>query len=110
MRVFVAGGTGLVGSRLVQRLRERGDHVVALTRRPEKARQIWGADCTLVVGDPTMSGAWMDAVKDCDAAVNLVGEGIFNRRWSAAFRETLYTSRVRSTANVVAALVKNGIR
>ncbi|HWY88121.1 MAG TPA: TIGR01777 family oxidoreductase, partial [Gemmataceae bacterium] len=31
---------------------------------------------------------------------------IFNRRWSAAFKELLYASRVRSTANIVAALAK----
>jgi len=28
MRVFVTGGSGLVGSRLKKRLRERGDEVV----------------------------------------------------------------------------------
>jgi uncharacterized protein (TIGR01777 family) len=107
MRVFVAGGTGLVGGRLVERLVERGDRPVVLTRRPEHARQMWGAGCTVVAGDPTVPGDWMDAVKDCAAAVNLVGEGIFNRRWSAAFKELLYASRVRSTANIVAAMVKN---
>jgi len=32
MRVAVAGGTGLVGSRVVQRLRERGDEAVVLAR------------------------------------------------------------------------------
>ena len=32
MRVFLMGGTGLVGSRLVKRLLERNDQVVLLTR------------------------------------------------------------------------------
>lgn len=32
MRIAVAGGTGLVGSRVVSRLRERGDEVVVLAR------------------------------------------------------------------------------
>ena len=102
MRVFVTGGTGLVGSRLLAKLRGRGDEVVLLTRRPEVAGKI--NDVRVVVGDPTQAGPWADSVRDCDAVVNLVGEGIFNRRWSAAFKEALYRSRVESTRNVVRAL------
>ena len=37
MRAFVTGGTGFIGSRVVKRLRDRGDEVVVLARRPEKA-------------------------------------------------------------------------
>src|ERR1700730_1655765 len=107
MRVFVAGGTGLVGGRLVKRLLERGDQPVVLTRRPEVAQQKWGAACAVIAGDPMVPGPWMDSIKDCAAAVNLVGEGIFNRRWSAAFKEILHASRVKSTENIVASLVKN---
>jgi nucleoside-diphosphate-sugar epimerase len=36
MRVFVAGAGGVVGSRLVPRLIERGHEVVATTRSPDK--------------------------------------------------------------------------
>ncbi len=43
MRVFVTGGTGLIGTRLVRRLRERGDEVLVLTRRPDSARERFGA-------------------------------------------------------------------
>ena len=81
MRVFVTGGTGLIGSVLVQRLSERGDGVVLLTRRPEHAQQTVAKQTTVVAGDPTQAGPWMDAVNDCDAVVNLAGENIFNRRW-----------------------------
>jgi uncharacterized protein (TIGR01777 family) len=107
MRLFIAGGTGLVGSRLIRRLQERNDQVVVLTRRPEVANQKWGDSCTIVQGDPMQPRAWMDAVGDCDGVVNLVGEGVFNRRWRAWFKELLRTSRVQSTQNIVAALAKS---
>src|SRR3989442_6868844 len=106
MRVFVAGGTGLVGSYLVKKLRERGDQVVLLSRRPDAASQVAGSDCTVVTGDPTVPGPWMDAVTGCDAVVNLAGEGIFNRRWSQEFKDLIASSRIKSTENVVAALGK----
>jgi uncharacterized protein (TIGR01777 family) len=106
MRIFVMGGTGLVGSRLIQRLRQRGDDAVLLTRRPDAARARWGEQVTVVAGDPMHPGAWMGAVEDCDAVINLVGEGVFNRRWNAAFVQLLRDSRVKSTENVVQALAK----
>jgi uncharacterized protein (TIGR01777 family) len=104
MRIFLMGGTGLVGSRLINRLRQRGDDVVLLTRRPDAARQKWQDACRVAEGDPMKPGPWMNAVNDCDAVINLVGEGIFNRRWNADFIRLLRDSRVDSTANAVQAL------
>src|SRR5262249_11882914 len=88
MRVFVAGGTGMIRSRLVRILRSRNDAVVLLTRRPDAVRQNF-ADCTIVEGDPMQAGAWMDAVADCDAAINLTGENLFGRRWNVEFKKLL---------------------
>jgi uncharacterized protein len=107
MRVFVTGGTGLVGGVVVRRLRERGDAVVVLTRRPERAQQTWGREVSVVAGDPVQPGPWMDTIGECDAVVNLAGEGIFNHRWWTAFKQALRDSRVKSTENVVAALAKH---
>lgn len=106
MRMFLMGGTGLVGTRLIRRLLDRNDQVVLLTRRPDVARQKWADQCTIVQGDPVQPGPWQDAVAECDGVVNLVGEGIFNRRWSAPFKEVLRDSRVKSTDHVVQALTR----
>jgi NAD dependent epimerase/dehydratase family enzyme len=38
MRIFITGGTGLIGPRLIQRLHERRDQVILLTRRPTELR------------------------------------------------------------------------
>jgi uncharacterized protein (TIGR01777 family) len=109
MRVFVTGGTGLVGTRLIRRLRERGDSVVVLTRRPDVAREKFAEACTLVEGDPMQAGPWMDAVGECEAVVNLAGENIFGRRWKTWFKHLLRDSRVKSTENVVRALAKSPV-
>jgi uncharacterized protein (TIGR01777 family) len=109
MHVFVTGGTGQIGARLVRRLRQRGDQVSVLSRRPAVAREQF-ADCTIVEGDPTVAGPWMQAVRDCDAVVNLAGENIFGRRWNAEFKALLRDSRVQSTENVVRALAQEPLR
>jgi len=104
MRVFITGGTGLVGSRLMRALHERGDQAIVLTRSPGAAKAKFGDLCEVVAGDPMQAGPWMEALKNSDAVVNLVGEGVFNRRWTASFKQSLYASRVQSTENVVKAI------
>jgi uncharacterized protein len=106
MRVFVTGGTGLVGTRLIRWLRQRQEEVIVLTRRPEVARQKLESACVLVEGDPMQRGEWQRAVEPCDAVVHLAGENIFGRRWDAAFKELLRESRVKSTQHVVEALAR----
>ncbi|MBY0232870.1 MAG: TIGR01777 family oxidoreductase [Gemmataceae bacterium] len=103
MRVFITGGTGLVGKRLCQKLIERGDRPVVLTRSAEKAKMI-GGEAEAVVGDPIIAGPWMDAVAGYDGVVSLAGEGVFARRWSADFKKTLFDSRILTTRNVAQAL------
>jgi uncharacterized protein (TIGR01777 family) len=106
MRIFVTGGTGLIGTDLVHRLLQRGDQVVLLTRRREHARDLWGERCQIVSGDPVQPEPWEDQVANCDGVVHLAGEGIFNRRWNADFKELMRVSRVQSATNVVSALAK----
>jgi uncharacterized protein (TIGR01777 family) len=107
MRVFVTGGTGLVGARLVRRLMSRGDKVELLTRRYSMARQVFGPDCGLVEGDPTQAGEWQAKVAECDAVVNLAGENLFNRRWNDKFKAIIADSRIQATRRVVETLNRN---
>src|SRR5713101_6458059 len=97
MRVFVTGGTGLVGNRLIQHLQKRQDKVVLLTRRPEIARQKFGPTVSVVEGDPTKPDPWMDSLAECDAVINLAGENVFARRWSDDFKNLMRESRIKAT-------------
>jgi uncharacterized protein (TIGR01777 family) len=109
MRVFVTGGTGLIGVRLVRALRQRGDEVVVLSRRPDAWQRV-GPDVATVAGDATAPGPWQDRLAECDAVINLAGAGIFDRRWDEAYKATIRDSRVRSTESVAAALAKQPSR
>lgn len=110
MRVFVTGGTGLIGTKLVSKLLDRGDVPVVLTRRFAVARQALGPKVDLVEGDPMQAGPWADKVADCDGAIHLAGENIFSRRWSTAFKQLLVDSRVKSTTHVADALKRKPTR
>lgn len=109
MRVFLTGGTGLIGRRLVRCLIGRGDRAVVLTRNEARARSnpfLSGAE--FVEGDPNRPGDWQARVDGPDAVVNLVGHGIFDDRWTADVRRKIRTSRVDSTTNLVRAIQDAG--
>jgi uncharacterized protein (TIGR01777 family) len=103
MRVFVTGGTGLIGARLIRALRHRGDAVLVLSRKTDAWRRV-GVDVEVIVGDPTEPGEWQNAIASCDAVVNLAGAGLFDKRWSTAYKALIRDSRVRTTEHVAAAL------
>jgi len=69
--VFVAGGTGYVGRRLLPMLLGRGHRVRALARRGSESKVPPG--CDLVVGDPFDRRTFEDHVDGCDTFVQLVG-------------------------------------
>lgn len=49
--ILIAGGTGTLGLRVIDRLRARGRHVRVLTRNPDRTRHLKGENVELVVGD-----------------------------------------------------------
>jgi uncharacterized protein len=90
MKVAVSGASGLIGSALVPALRADGHAVLTLVRRPPRADGE-------VRWDP--AGGLLDPVDlaGTDAVVHLAGAGVFDRRWTAAYRRTIRDSRVQGT-------------
>mgnify|MGYP005840518777 CR=1 FL=1 len=99
MRVLVTGGSGFVGSELCRRLVIHGHDVTVLTRSPQRAAGRLPDSVTLVQSlDEVASNARIDAL------INLAGEGIASRPWSATRKQQLLQSRV-GTTEALAALV-----
>lgn len=105
MRVFVTGGTGLVGSRIVQQLTTRGDTVVLLSRGQKPPANL-PTGVELVVGDPTVAGPWLEQIAHADAVIHLAGEAIAGSRWTADFKKRVLDSRVLSTTLLAQELAK----
>jgi uncharacterized protein (TIGR01777 family) len=101
MRVTLTGATGLIGPRLVRELKSRGDEVTVLSRSPEKAAERLGVEA--VAWSPEREPAPAAALAGRDAVVNLAGENVA-QRWSAKAKESIRTSRVEGTRNLVAGL------
>ncbi len=104
MRVFVTGGTGFIGRRLIAALLADGDEVTVLTRSAAKAEQTFGARVTIVEGNPLAAGAWQGKIAGHDAIVNLCGEPILKKKWTPARKQVLLDSRLSPTRLVVEAI------
>jgi nucleoside-diphosphate-sugar epimerase len=70
MKILVTGATGKVGSRLTQRLAERGDHVRALVRDPRRAADLRADRIELAEGDLLEEDSLAAAVRGVDAVVH----------------------------------------
>jgi uncharacterized protein YbjT (DUF2867 family) len=70
-RVFITGGTGYVGRRLVRALLELGHDVRVLTRAASASRVPAGA--AAVIGDPLDAESFQHEVRAGDSLVLLVG-------------------------------------
>lgn len=70
MKILVTGATGKVGSRLCQRLAERGDHIRALVRDPARAAGLRDGGIELAPGDLLDTDSLRAAVRGVDAIVH----------------------------------------
>jgi uncharacterized protein (TIGR01777 family) len=97
MKIAVTGSSGFVGRALVPALRADGHEVVRLVRRspsaPDEAR--W---------DPRAGKVDRARLAGLDAAVNLAGAGVGDKRWTEGYKRTLYESHVGSARTLATAL------
>jgi len=103
MKVVVAGGTGFLGRPLVEALAVHRHDVVVLTRRGAATPASAGARA--VHWDPNgATGPWAAGLDGAGAVVNLAGESIAARRWSAEHKRRILDSRINATRSLVGAI------
>jgi uncharacterized protein (TIGR01777 family) len=95
MRVTVTGASGLIGKRLVERLRARGDDVTTLSRSPSSP----GAVAWRPEDEPAPAGA----LAGRDGVVHLASENV-GQRWSDDVKRRIRSSRELGTRNLVAGI------
>jgi nucleoside-diphosphate-sugar epimerase len=99
VKAFVTGGTGFVGGRLVRRLRERGDEVVALVRSPGAAAWLEELGCELVEGGLDSTAALSTGMRGCDAVFHVAAD--YRIGIPESERERMFGANVGGTLNVL---------
>jgi uncharacterized protein YbjT (DUF2867 family) len=102
--VLVTGGTGFVGTNLIQRMRKEGMQVRALVRNPDRARALKDLGVDLVQGDIADKASLEKAAANVDRVVHLVG--IIQESRGVTFQGV----HVDGTRNLLEAAKKAGVR
>lgn len=89
--VLIAGGSGMIGTRLAELLKSNNFEVSFLSRHKNELRNdtfLW---------DPEKGVVDEKAILTADVLINLAGEGIADRRWTTRRKRKIVNSRMFST-------------
>jgi uncharacterized protein (TIGR01777 family) len=97
-RFIVTGATGMIGSALVPFLTTGGHEVTRLVRsRPAPGDAVW---------DPDRGTIDATVLAGADVVINLAGASVADGRWTAARKQYLIDSRVRTTGVLAQAMAR----
>lgn len=96
MRIVISGSSGLIGTALVDHLRNKGHDVSRLVRRPAKAP-------SEVTWNPTNGEIDLTALAGVEVMINLAGAGVGDHRWSEKYKAEILNSRINSTVTMAKA-------
>lgn len=106
MRVFLTGGTGLLGSHLAEELVRHGHEVVALHRTTADTAFLSGLGCTLVPGDVTdASDVLAERMAGCSHIVH--GAALV---YSGGVWESIRRVNVDATRSILEAAARAGVQ
>ncbi|MEO0336982.1 MAG: TIGR01777 family oxidoreductase [Pseudomonadota bacterium] len=110
MKVLITGGTGMVGSRLCERLSAEGHDLVVLTRNPKKSEKNASFAANFVQWD-SLTEDWIakEHTQGLNCVVNLAGEPLVEGRWTAEKKKRIDESRGKATQRLLQHLAKDGV-
>jgi dihydroflavonol-4-reductase len=105
MRFLVTGATGKVGNAVARQLVERGDHVVALVRDVNRARDLLPTEVELAPGDVTDPASVREAADGAEGVFNCMG---IYEQWIPD-QTTFHDVNTIGALNVIAASRQAGV-
>jgi uncharacterized protein (TIGR01777 family) len=102
MKILITGATGFVGKSLTNRLLSKGYEINVLTRDKSKAKSVF-PDSRVVAFEwkNNLELPPLEALEGVRGIINLMGENIGAKKWSADQKKKLKESRVDATKNLV---------
>ncbi|MBM5799889.1 MAG: TIGR01777 family protein [Cyanobacteria bacterium K_DeepCast_35m_m2_023] len=109
MRLLLLGCSGFVGRELVPFLLGLGHELTLVSRQHQPFAQLVGERLSVLRSDPADPDSWQHngldvALAQAEGVINLAGEPIAERRWTASHRQLLLESRVRTTSLLTQAM------
>ncbi|MFQ6539913.1 MULTISPECIES: TIGR01777 family oxidoreductase [Aphanothece] len=111
MRLLLLGCSGFVGRELVPFLLELGHEITLVSRQRQPFAALVSERFACLQLDPSDPASWdnlglLEALAAAEGVVNLAGEPIAEKRWTAAHRQLLMESRIATTRHLVEAMAR----
>lgn len=103
-RIFITGGTGFIGQKLVHNLADEGNEVVALIRSKSKTQDLAHENVSFVEGDLFSTDALNKGMEGCDEVYHLAA---FASVW--AKENTFEKVNINGTLNILDAAKAQGV-
>lgn len=100
-RIILIGGTGFLGSSLVEDLVKSGYKCVVFTRSPENYTQNEKINYLMWINDNDYLAQY---INDSYGVINLAGTSIAGKRWTKSYKNKIINSRVEITSTIVNAI------
>lgn len=104
MKIFITGATGFIGGHVARKLRERGDEVIALARTQEKATELAGLGCEIVIGTLADEAAIKRGIEGCEAVIHAAA--VYEVGIPKAQQQAMYDANVLGTERVLRAALE----
>lgn len=105
VKVVIAGGSGFIGRAVSDDLAQAGYQVVVLSRfRPGKRAAIAKVELRSWNPQSREHGDWENVLEGAEGVINLAGENIADKRWTANRKEEIINSRLVTTRSLVEAM------
>ena len=108
MKLLLTGCTGFIGRELIPLLIKEGHSITVISRQSkEKLKLIADNSKIRVIQMNTAdSSSWNKeeiqySLKNCEGVINLAGEPIAEKRWTADHRKVILESRIKTTKNLI---------
>lgn len=102
---LLAGGTGMIGSALSERLIRDGHQVSVLSRRSDQRKAV-----RVFAWNPSDGSMDPGALRDGQVIINLAGSSIAGGRWTDSAKKEIIRSRVNASNTLISGLLESGCR
>ena len=104
MHRVIAGATGLIGKRLTERWLKNNITITVIGRSGAHIKQVFGERVKVVTWEEVNA----EIFAGVDAVINLAGASVGDKRWSAARKQEILSSRIDSTKKIASLLATLG--